>query len=354
MADTSFATGNALAVKHWSAALFKQALMDMFFSKFTSKSDGSLIQQKFDLTKDVGDQMTFALRMKLSGAGIIGDSTLEGSEEAMVFHNFAQKITLKSNGVKAAGKMSVRMTKVDIQKEAKDALADWLAESLEKNTISALSGIVSTDATVAVNAPSTNRKWYGGQTAAGVVASVANDAAITSLTAHLFGPEVISVIRRKAQLATPKIRPVKVNGSEWYVLFIHPLQAKALQASTAWKNAQLNAADRGKDNPLFTGAIGAVDGVIVHVHNGLLTRAATEVFESGDAVASSMNVARALFCGAQAAVIGYGQYPGWYEKDFDYDRVPGVATDVIYGIGKTEFNSEDFGVITVDTQATPD
>jgi len=295
--------------------------------------------------------------MKLTGAGVVDDATLEGSEETMTFYNFAQKIHLRSNAVKAAGKMTMRMSKIKLKTEFKDGLADWLEEALENDIIYALSGLANAAATIDANAPSTNRKWYGGQTAAGVVSSVANDAAIISSTDHLFGPEVISVIKRKAKQSTPKIRPVKVGGQDLYLMFIHTYQAKSLKASTAWQNAQYYAANRGSDNIIFKGSdyLGVYDGVAIYEHDGLLRKLNTgsQYFESGD-VCGIDGVARALFCGAQAGVIGYGQYPGWYEKDFDYSRVPGVATDVIYGIGKTEFNSEDFGVITCDTAGIAD
>ena len=354
---TQILTSDNLAVKHWSAALFRQALGNMYFQKFIGKSDNSMIQQKFDLTKDRGDQITFGLRMKLTGAGVIDDDTLEGSEETMTFYNYAQPVHLRSNAVVSAGKMTDRMSMVNLKTEFKNALADWLEEILEADIIYALSGLANSAATISANAPSDNRKWFGGQTAAGTVYSVANDAAITSSTNHLFGPEVISVIKRKAKMATPKIRPVKVGGEDLYIMFIHPYQAKALKACTNWLNAQYYAADRGKSNPIFKGAdyLGIWDGVAIYEHDGILRKLKTgsQYFEAGD-VCGIDSVCRALFCGAQAGVIGYAQYPGWYEKNFDYNRVPGVATDVIYGVGKPEFNSEDFGVITVDTAGIAD
>ena len=354
MADTQFLTDNALTVHKWSAVLFKEALADMYLSKFIGKDDKSIIQTKSDLEKEQGDKINFALRMKLQGAGQTGDSNLEGNEEALVFHNFPVKIDLRGHSVKAAGKMTMKRTKFDIKNEAKNALADWMSEILDKDLIYALSGLANPVGTIAVNSPSTNRKWYGGQSTGGVVTAVANDAAINSNTAHLFGTEVISTIKRKAELSTPKIRPVNVAGKEYFVCYVHPYQAKALRAESAWQQAQREAMPSAKDNPIFSGALGMWDGVVIQKYDSIETRSATQVFETGDAVAAGMNVARALFCGAQAGVIAYGQYPGWYEKMFQYGRVPGVATDVIYGVAKTEFNNEDFGVITIDTAFVTD
>jgi N4-gp56 family major capsid protein len=149
-------------------------------------------------------------------------------------------------------------------------------------------------------------------------------------------------------------------------MFLHPYQTKALRgetANTGYAQAQRDANIRGESNPIFSGALGIWDGVILHEYEKITTRlgaAGTDPSEyweaTGDTAGTAPDVctdtytcARALFCGAQAAVIGYGQYPGWYEKNFDYGRVPGVATDIVYGIKKTQFNSKDFGVIAVDT-----
>ena len=44
----------------------------------------------------------------------------------------------------------------------------------------------------------------------------------------------------------------------------------------------------------------------------------------------------------------------WYEKLFQYNRIPGVAVDIIWKAAKTEFNSEDFATIAVDTYIAED
>lgn len=353
-----FGTADALTVKHWSASLYQQALMDMYFGKYIGKSADSLIENKFDLTKQKGDQVTFGLLMKMSGAGRVGDASMEGNEESLAYFNYAQKIYLRKNAVLAAGKFSMRMTETDFRRDAKMGLSGWLKEIMEQDIIYALSGLANTAATVAVNAPSTNRVWKGGQTSAGVVEHVTTDALIDSATNNLFGAAVISVIKRKAQLASPKIRPIKVDGKEYYIIFVHPNQAKALKADTDWKNAQLHAAERGSKNPIFSGMLGVIDGVVVQEHDGIITKTGDgedgTYFESGDPINTTLTVARALFCGAQAGIIGWGQQPSWSEKMFDYGDVPGIKTDVIYGVGKPEFDSEDFGVIAVDTLSVPD
>lgn len=361
MADTSFASTDALTKQIWSAKLFKQALGDLFFGKFVGKEgSGNIIETKTDLTKDSGDKITMGLLMKLSGDGKKDDEALEGNEEALTYHDFSTTVHLRQNGVKAAGKMSMRRTAFDIKENAKFALGGWMSEVIDNDTVKALSGLANSVGTISANAPSSNRKWYGGQTTAGVVSSVANDSSIANDTDYLFGTNVISVIKRKAQAAEPKIRPVIVDGEKHYVMFISPYQAKALKAEDAWINAQRDGNVRGRKNPIFSGALGMWDGVVIHDYDRIETRygeggsTASEYFESGDDCATGVHVARALFCGAQAGVHVYAQNPGWYEKEFDYGRIPGVATDIIYQAAKTKFNGEDFGSIVVDTAYSAD
>jgi N4-gp56 family major capsid protein len=375
MGDTVFKSSAPQTVKIWSAMLFKETRGQIFFGKFVGKDDKSLIQEKVDLSKERGDKIGFDLRMKLSGRGRTNDQTLEGQEEEMVFKHFATQVFLRQNGVKAKGKMTLRRTKHDIKVEGRDALADWMAEMIDDDTVLALSGLENPslidddDVVVPAVPPSANRILYGGVSPAGVVGMVASDSLIANTShAHLFGPKLLEILKRKAQLVRPKIRPVKVNGKEYYVCFIHPLQAKALTASEEWLADQRNANVRGTDNPIFSGMLGIYKGVVVHEYERIMTR----LGEAGNGTGSYFDIrsntednlptgvmaARALFCGAQAGVHCYAQYPGWYEKDFDYNRVPGVATDVIYRADKTRFTldgvSEDFAVICMDTAVEED
>lgn len=49
----------------------------------------SIIQIKDETTKSAGDKITYGLRMQMSGAGVIGDGTLEGQEESLTVYSDA-------------------------------------------------------------------------------------------------------------------------------------------------------------------------------------------------------------------------------------------------------------------------
>lgn len=397
MPDTQLLSANRLTQQKWPQTFFEYMLENMQLSKFMGTSSDSLIQINRDLSKDPGDKVTFELDIPLANAGGYDDSNLESNEEVMSFYNFPVTIHERSNAVKSAGKMTDKRTAIDIRRKATVALGRWAAEQYENDLLYALSGLgnqntyageaTSSIATVNEHAPSSLRKWVGGQTAAGTLTKAGTtDASLTTnLTNYLFGTQVISAIKRKMQMCVPKFRPIMINGKGYYIAFIHPLQTKALRAEsstvTSWSAIQAAANVRGINNPLFTregagadrifdGAVGVWDDVILYEYDRIQTRTAGEVFDSGDTVNAAIisgtyRIARALFMGAQAGVCAWGQPWKRYEKDFDYNRKPGTATDAIFGVSKTVFNDpgasqstntaqQDFAVYAVDTVVVDD
>jgi len=353
---------------------------NMFFSKFigrqmgdTDSRTGGQGSKGVDISNGTQSIVTLKTEPKakrrgsvdirilspLVGSGKADSQRLKDSEEALSYYTFSPEVHLRRHAVSVDDITEFR-TEVSIREDAKIALGNWLAQTMDLDTLLALSGLPNAVATLARNAPSTNRIWRGGQTTGGVVESVTTDALIDSATNNLFGTQVLTWVKRKAQLGAaggyPKIRPIHYKGKNWYVCFVHPLQMKALKGEAAWIAAQSDANIRGEDNPLFSGAEGVWDGVIVHEWEKIESRlgaggaTASEYFDvSTDPCYSAITVGRALFCGAQAAVHAVGRNIKWVEETDDYDNIFGVALNIIMAAEKTEFNDEDFGVIPIDT-----
>jgi len=392
MAVTQLLAANRLTEQAWPQTMYEWTLENMWLSKFMGTDSNAVIQINKDMTVRAGNKITMRLRVPLSGAGGYDDSDIEGNEEALTWHNFPIQIHERSHGVRSAGKMTEQMTKIPFRREAVEALGDWLAEQQENDFCYALSGLgnmntyageaTSDIETVNEHAPSTNRILYGGQTAAGAITMATSDATLGDGGAadalnYLFGTKMISRLKRKATMASPKIRPVNIRGKRYYILLLHPYCVKALREETGdhgWQVIQSRAGVRGLSNPLFQRmmdeAIGIYDDVILYEYDRIQTRVAGEVFDNGDdmddyIVDGTYRVCRNLFLGAQAAGIAWGQMPKRYEKNFDYGRKPGTATDMIYGVSKTVFNDpgadqdtntaqEDFSVICLDCTAVDD
>ncbi len=321
---TTTTVPQALIEKAWAKQLWREAEKENFFAKFTGTGNDSIVQVKTELKKDKGDQITVPLVMKLNGAGITGDNTLEGQEEALQFYDCPVVIDQIRHAVRLEGAMEEQKTSLNLRNAAKEGLKVWFAEKMEQMIVDALT-----------TAPDAAHVVY-----AGAKTSVA-----TVTATDTFSADLISIAARKAKTATPKIRRPKVDGKEYYVMLVDPYQARDLKNDQKWLEAQKHANVRGDSNPIFTGMLGIYDGVVVHEYEYLPRTA------SG---ASSAMVGKALLLGCQAAIKAIGKEAFWKEKAFDYDNQVGFATGAILGFKKAKFNNKDFACIQVVTASKED
>lgn len=312
----------------WAKSLWLDVAIEQYFQSngFIGESNNSIIVKKTDLTKAKGDTIHIGLTTKLSGAGVTGDSTLEGNEEAISGYEMSVTVDQLRHAVRLAGLLAEQQAAYNMRADAKDKLKIWLSETLDSAMFTTLA-----------TSPSTNRKVWCSEDHSTIDTLDATDKMACTY---------ISEAKRLAMLASPKVRPIKINGKPHYVLVIHPYAARDLKADTVWLDAQKYANVKGSDNPLFTGALGVWDGVIVHEHE--------YVPRAENANDPAIYYATNLFLGAGAGVWGIAKEPFWKEKDFDYDNQAGFATGLIHGFEKAVFNSEDYGVIAMYSAAVND
>lgn len=348
MTTTNYPVNHPLAVKLWSRKLFQETLKECWISKFLGNDSNSLIQVMDDTQKSPGDQITIGLRRLLTGGGIQGDTTLEGNEEALTTHHFHIKLDQLRHAVRSAGKMSEQRVPFSLREEARLGLQDWWADRLDTcffnqicantavkdNRFTGNQSIVPADEKHVIRQDSLKEEELGEK--------------------HVFTLEMIDKAVEKAKTMNPQIRPVRVNGQSKYIMFLHPYQATDLKNSNdhRWADIQKAAMAGGQieNNPLYTGALGEYNGVILHESTRI-----TKGVSSKNLPLDS--VRRAVLCGAQSAVMAFGQgnQPNkisWVEEAFDYDNQLGVSAGMIFGLKKTNINNEDFATIIVPTYAT--
>lgn len=357
----------ALRTELWQKELYQDVMDELYFMRngMMGKDANNIIQIKDDLKKSNGDTVTFGLTTKLGGSGVSGDGELEGNEEQISSYSQSVVIDQIRNSVRLTGKLDEQMAAYDMRMDAKSKLATWAREMLERQIFMKLGGVTTTTLTdYAGSVYSGLATWSNkpnvvpaAEEAAGTGARYvcADASGIDSLeTTDILTPALISRARHKAVLASPRMRPLRVEGKDYFICFIHPSQAYDLKnaASGVWAQAQREAQIRGDKNPLFTGALGVWDGVIIYEHEYVPTAQATAAFSVGG-TAAAVRCYRALLCGQQAGV--YAQTADSFnmvEKLFDYDNKVGYATGIIGGVQKTAFNSLDYAVVSIDTGAT--
>lgn len=354
MADTNAATG--LTVQQWDDKYFTEALNANIFKPYMGTQTNSIIQVKEDLTKKKGDSVTFSLVNKLSGSGVTGSSTLEGNEEALDSRSFKVTVDQYRHAVRVPV-LDEQFSAIPLRNAAKDALLDWNMELTRDKIITALGSINGVaygsasepqkDAWLVDNA---DRVLFGAaksnNSSNDHSASLANiDNTNDKLTAS-----AISLMKRMAKTASPRIRPLKPRKggvtSDSFIMFVPSLVLRDLTQDSAFLQANREARQRGKLNPIFAGADYIYDNVaIIEVE---------DIAVISGAGAAGIDVAPAYLCGAQAVAMAIAKRPETKEEEFDYGDKQGCAVRQWYEIEKMTFGSgsgdtddlKDHGVVT--------
>ena len=192
----------------------------------------------------------------------------------------------------------------DFRMKAQTALAYWMAGQMDASAWTAVRN--------------TSACGFEATTIDQVFANGAAD--LDSIdAADTFGVEEIR--KGAAILESKNVNKVSVAGMPagegYYLLFIHPWQAYSLKADSEWIANHQSASERGRDNPLFTGALGEVDGVIVHQ--------TTACSVAANANSPAVNCARAVMVGQEAICRGMNEDIVWSEQVDDYQFEHGIG-----------------------------
>nr|DAT59665.1 MAG TPA: major capsid protein [Caudoviricetes sp.] len=308
-----------LVPKVWAKKVWHEGVKDSYFDKFTATDGSNVVHKNKDLENVKGDSVVFGLMMNLTGSGVEGNrQKLAGAEDTLNIYDFTVNTKLVRNAV-SRYEADDQRTQYDMLKEIKIALKQWLSDWLDDRLISRLS-----------YNPSNGEVLYA--SAAGTQSSItANDKLTTT---------IISRAKRKALMHAPKVQPIKVDGMDKYIMLVHPWAARDLKDDPKWLAAQQNANIRGSKNPIFTGALGEYDGVILYEY---------ERVQTGNIGASSANVCQNLLLGKQAACFAVSRPAKHIEQTDDYGNIAGNGIAFYGAVEKTNFNGKDYGVINVMT-----
>ena len=369
MATTNFGGLNTNQLTSWSRELWKAARENSFIMKFAGKGPNSVIQRVTELTKSQkGTRAIISLVADLEGDGIMGDYQLEGNEEEINAYDQEIVIDQVRNANRMAGRVADQKTIINFRNTSKDVLAYWLADRVDQMAFLTASGIAYTqkldgtarpvlatgknlndlDFASDVTAPSTNRyrSWHG--SSLGLVAGSTNSDSLATPTYQM-------LVEAKAYAKNHYIRGVKGPGNmEYYHVFMTPDGIAKLKLDNDFKNAVNNAGVRGGKNPVWTGSLPTIDGLIIHEHRHVYnTLGATSGSKWG--ASGTIDGQACLFMGAQALALADIGLPYWAEDEFDYDNQLGISVGKMLGLLKPVFRStvdagdEDFGVLRINT-----
>jgi len=350
MADMNVTPARAgLTPQLWSKNFFAEYVRANRFRKYMGTGPESMIQIRDDLTVKNGDSITFAAARRLVGAGVT-TSVLEGNEEALDMRSMKLTVGPIRHGV-AVDNWDIQKSVIDLLNVAKPALRTWAMEKLRSDLIagfSSINGVNFGTATAAQRntwtASNSDRVLFGHSVANGV--SNVHATALLTLTnaADKMTGAILSLAKRRAQTASPHIRPIQVvenSDEEWFVALLPSLAWRDLKADPPVLAVNKDARPRENgwaDNPLFTGGDMMWDGIVCR-----------EIPELSVAVGlgnAGIDVAATFLCGASALGVGWAQRTQAATQDRDYKWSHGAAISEIRGVGKLVFGRDPAGDTT--------
>lgn len=353
MAISTAATG--LTPQQWDDKFFREYLGNNPFKPYMGKGTSSIIQVKEDLSKKKGDAITFALVNKLVGGANDGTSKLEGNEESLGSRSHKLTVALRRNGV-TVSEFEEQKSAISLRNAAKDQLMDWaLEQDVDRviDTLYSINGVPYATATEGQKdawlVDNADRVLFGA--AKGNNAANDHSAALASIDAtnDKLTSGALSLMKRIALSANPKLRPIRMEGmnKRYFVVYAHPLAFRDLKTDATIVQAQREVTLTKQNNKLFQGGDLEWDGMIIHEVDDMDTLAG--VGNSG------IDVGGVFLCGAQA--MGLGIAKRWQSKtkdETDYDNEYGCAIRAIDGLQKMTFGTgagdtddlKDHGVVT--------
>ncbi|MFM1891826.1 MAG: hypothetical protein RLZ44_903 [Pseudomonadota bacterium] len=397
MALTNWSALNANQLTTWSRDLWAQVRQNSFVMQLAGSGPNSMIQRITELSaSQKGTQAYITLVQDMTSDGVMGDSLLWDNEEALTAAQQLIRVDQIRNAIRLSGKMADQKVVVRFRETARDQLGFWLADRLDQLffltaagrdyrlntngsvrtgfsagtstwaspafTRTAAAGQAFTDLEFAqdITAP-TSQRWYRWVAASKSLVPMSNTT-YSSIVAD-DTPSYRMLVEMKAWAMDRRIRPLKINGMESYYVFMHPKAMAKLKLDSDFLANIRNAGVRGDNNPLFSGAVTTVDGLVLMENTHVLnTLGATAGTVSGDnnkvgfkyGASAQIEGSSTLLCGAQAMAFADLGAPTWEEDTWDFKNQNAISCGKIIGmkkpvwVDKMSGSSQDYGIMRVD------
>ena len=295
----------------WDTEFFVEYVRKNQFARYMGTQMGSMIQVREDLTRKPGDTVVFPTVRRLVGAGVTGNTILEGNEEILNARSLNLTVAAFRHAV-AVSDWDEQKSVIDLREAAREALMVWELEKMRNDIITSLEAMTA-DGNIQISygaASAAQRNTWMVNNADRVLFGNSKSNAVSGVMATALATIVapggkmtaatVTLAKRIARTANPRIRPISVNDDEeWFVFFMPSLPFRDLMQDPTIINTLQYAWDRGRDNPLFTA------GDILY--NGVIIREIPEMPIIPGAGGGGIDVAMSAFCGAQALGVAWAQ-----------------------------------------------
>jgi len=368
MGNTIIPRGSALSVRKQGVALTVAQPRRTYFQKFmgTGEDTEMPVMELLGLESDQGDVMDYQLVGAPSAPPTEGDAPQAGREEPIIENSCEIHIDLLTHGNDCGRKMTRKRSKHDLRKIVKGSEGPYWGRVLDELLFMYTSGNRGDNdkflfargytgfAGNTITAPDTNhlrkiKSTYAGF-GAGDVLTLSELNSVKTII-EMLGVDVNGV---------PEMLPTNVNGEDVYIYVMSKYSENDLKDASSgntWmdiQKAMLSAL--GKDADICKGAMGMVNGLLLHSHQKVI-RFAVGTDPAGGSDVLSVTACRNLVLGKQAATVAWGMKGnkgvryGWYEFYDDHGRKLVIDTDTCCGVQKNTYGGYDYGVCCHDVTA---
>lgn len=328
----------ALTPEIWDDQFSTEFFQANPFSRYMGTGANNPIRIKEDFASKRGNGITFEFITALKRGAITGREPLRGHEDKL--GEYADKIFwgMRKKAI-SIHELDADLAAIDLRKASKGALKDWADEDVKFQILEAAQAVgIDCDVPYADASAADKNAWhsanpdrviYGEKLSNRVTgnhaASLAN---ITSANGKMT-KGTVSMIKRVALMARPRITPLRVEGIDkrFFVGFAHPFNFRDLVDSMS--DAEINVSMQSKNMLIFSGGDREYDGVVVHeVDDMPLIKGAG---------GSGIDVAPFYLMGQEAfGFASKSRYSSREQKD-DYGQVQGLGMIGKWGAKKLAY-----------------
>ncbi|MDM9643875.1 DUF4043 family protein [Rhizobium sp. S163] len=347
MAETRVTPG--LSPEIWDDKFSVEFYQNNPFAAYAGTGTDNPIVMKEDFASERGNGISFEFITNLKKGSIRGRQPLRGHEDKLGEFGDKAYWDMRKKGI-SMHELDKDLAAIDLRAASKANLKTWADEDVKYEVIERLQdvgqglNVTYSDATTAEkNTWHTNNKdrvLYGNAVANYVTNNHASSLANIASPGGRATKDTISLMKRIALRARPRITPVSISESEnrrFFVAFVDTFAMRDIVASMS--DAERTVSVQRRNEGLFLGGDREWDGVIIHEVDDMPVLTGVG--------ASGINVAPIFLLGQEA--LGWAiksRYKSREQKD-DYDQVEGLGMIGKWGMKKLGYTIGDSGA-TVD------
>jgi N4-gp56 family major capsid protein len=263
----------------WELKIRLDAARKAFWNKFEGAEGSNMpIIIKNDFTKEPGDVIHIDTVSQILNEGVTGETTLAGSETKFSLGQFDLTVDWLRNAI-AYTKKADKESFLNVAMTISELLSSWMARQLDSDMFNRL---IVTDAPDVIYA---NNK-------------TSEESLVTTDTFQTAELDALKLaLIRKGAIP---IRTIQDNKQERPVfgVVISEVDEYYLKQDANWIKRNSEAATQGTDNPMFTGALGMWNGVLVYTHSGISGLQGTPLRPEGSIYGAHTALATIITVGA--------------------------------------------------------